>query len=141
MPAVGCEEVAGLLAPLMDGLVPDPESPPYVTSQEIGCSWVTPDVTIEDVRSLAVTIVLSEEEVPDPAEAASFGMDVYVSDPRLEPYGGVALWMPAGEGQFVGGGVGGVIVPGLQITVASAGFGKGTGFSLEHVLGLALGIL
>lgn len=141
-----CEQLAGVMpASRIEGLPLDEETS-YVGPDEISCTWAA---RVEDlapldfggIRSFAVDISVGDAEVPDPAVAAQLGINMYFTDPRLDALGGVGLWIPVNPENPVRGGSGGVLVPGIEITIAGGGWGTGNEFSREEMLEVALKIL
>ncbi len=139
MPSVSCEALEPLLDPLLEGLRLDDEST-VSDSEFLSCGWVPVEERLDDIRTATVSISVGDPEVPDVEAAADYGLD-YSTDPRLDQHGGVMLWTAAGGETIMGGGVGSVYVPGLEIMASSGGFAKETGFDQEFMVQLALGIL
>lgn len=122
---VSCDEVGALVAGYVGDIPFDAENS-YVQSDAVLCSWAPKADQVDsvtDIQTFSVSVSVGDDEVPDSAAAAAYGMDMYFTDPRLDALGGVGLWIDAGSAA-VGGGAGTVLVPGVEITVTDGRFGQ-----------------
>ncbi|MFT4279843.1 hypothetical protein [Microbacterium sp.] len=137
-----CDQVAAVVGDLIEGIPFDPE---YSSAQSdaIGCVWATPADGVDDltdIQRFSVDITEGSEDIPDPEEAAQYGMDMYFTDPRLDARGGVGLWLDA-DSAAVGGGTGSVLVPGVEIVVSDSRWGQEGRLDKDRLVAIALALL
>ncbi len=137
-----CDQVAAVVGDLIEGIPFDPEYS-SVQSDAIGCVWATPADGVDDltdIQRFSVDITEGSEDIPDPDEAAQYGMDMYFTDPRLDARGGVGLWLDA-DSAAVGGGTGSVLVPGVEIVVSDSRWGQEGRLDKDRLVAIALALL
>ncbi|MBZ4486543.1 hypothetical protein LQ938_06815 [Microbacterium sp. cx-55] len=137
-----CDEIGAIVADYIVGIPLDEENS-YTDADAVSCVWSPSADEVDDlteIQTFSVDISEGDEEVPDPEEAAAYGMDQYFTDPRLDDLGGVGLWISA-DTAVVGGGTGSVLVPGIEITITDARFGQNAYLDKNSLVTLALQIL
>lgn len=137
-----CDQVAAVVGDLIEGIPFDPEYS-SVQSDAVGCVWATPADGVDDltdIQRFSVDITEGSEDIPDPDEAAQYGMDMYFTDPRLDARGGVGLWLDA-DSAAVGGGTGSVLVPGVEIVVSDSRWGQEGRLDKDRLVAIALALL
>ncbi|KZE89211.1 hypothetical protein [Microbacterium sp. TNHR37B] len=137
-----CDQVAAVVGDLVEGIPFDPEYS-SVQSDAIGCVWATPADGVDaltDIQRFSVDITEGSDDIPDPDEAAQYGMDMYFTDPRLDALGGVGLWLDA-DSAAVGGGTGSVLVPGVEIVVSDSRWGQEGRLDKDRLVTIALALL
>lgn len=137
-----CDQIAPIVSSYIQGLSLDQEYS-EITADSVYCAWKPADGTITsltDIQTVSVQVTAKDGDIPDPAEAAKYGMDIYFTDPRLDALGGVGLWSKV-ESAAVGGGFGSVLVPGVEITLGDSRWDQEGQIDKDGLVTAALAIL
>lgn len=137
-----CDQIAPIVSSYIQGLSLDQEYSEIV-ADSVYCAWKPADGTITsltDIQTVSVQVTAKDGDVPDPVEAAKYGMDMYFTDPRLDALGGVGLWSTV-ETAAVGGGFGSVLVPGVEITLSDSRWDQEGQIDRNGLVTTALAIL